>query len=423
MDCKNPARAFCASNRCVGCQEAGDGACTGATPVCEPGSGRCVQCTSSAQHCRSNPQAAFCVMNRCLGCQMAGPRACGGGTVCDGANGRCVECTDSAMHCRNETKAFCRDNVCVGCQAAGPRACDGARPTCDLGSGRCVECVASSDCGLAEPVCNTQAQTCGPCSSDAQCLDKPGGPGVCMTHKDGRCARNAETFYVSNQSGCGAGNAAGTAAMPLCTPQAAITELTASRRLLVIRGPAPVAGFTWTTGGAQVSVIGQDEATVAPGIDRDGIVVAGGDLYVRNVSVSGGRRMGIVARNGATLRLEQVKVMDNRRPESEIPVRPVAGGILIDGAAFDIENCLISGNGPGVDGDTFWGGIRVKAVSGNLRRLERVSVVDNLDTGVACATAISGTGVFSQNPGRGEITPDCDVRPCPSPSETCGSEF
>jgi hypothetical protein len=322
------------------------------------------------------------------------------------------------MHCRSEAKAFCRNNVCVGCQMAGDGACGGDTPACDTGSGRCVQCVASSDCGLREPVCNTMAKTCGRCTGDGDCLAKAGGPGVCMTHQDGRCATDAETFYVSSRAGCAnsVASGGGSAATPLCGPQAAIEALRANRRVLVIRGSTAVPGLSWTSGGGQVSVLGQEEAVVT-GMNAAAITVAAGDLYVRNLSVANGNRIGIVARGGATLRLERVRVKDNRND------KPVAGGIFIDGAGFDIKNSVISGNGPGEDGPISWGGLLVKAVTGNLRRLERVSVVNNLQNGVVCAVAISGTGVFAEKNEGTEVTPSCGFMTCPTAGASCGSEL
>jgi hypothetical protein len=362
--------------------------------------------------------APLCLEGRCSRCGTA--EDCQGPTraaACDLASGRCVECTDSALHCQNEGKPFCRDNVCVGCQAAGARACAGARPACDVESGRCVECLASTDCGLAEAVCNTEVKTCGPCRSDGQCSGKSGGPGVCMFHQDGRCASDAEALYVSSRSGCGSGSGAGSAVTPLCTVQAAVDALTLTRRVLIIRGVGVSPGFSWSGGGPQLSVIGQDGATIFGGNDV-GIAIAGGDLYIRDLTVNGAQ-VGIVARPGATLRLERVIVKDNQAPAGMY----TGGGIFIDGAGFDIRNCLISGNGPGVDFDVVWGGLLVRG-SGTPRRLERVSVVGNLETGVVCAAMpIIGIGLFTRNPGQVEITPTCRVRPCPSPSETCGSDL
>jgi hypothetical protein len=411
---------LCLAGRCAKCTAATDCAGRPGGRACDRTSGRCVACATEMD-C-NDPAKPFCMANQCVACQMAGPGACAGATpVCDPGSGRCVECTDEGMHCRNAERAFCRSNVCVGCVGAGGDACKGETPACDTASGRCVECVASSDCALAEPVCNTQAKSCGPCTSDGQCTGKPGGPAVCMFHQNGRCATDAETLYVSSQSGCGVGSGAGTAAMPLCTPAAAIAGLTGTRRLLVIRGPMAVPGFSWTTGGAQVSVIGQDAATIT-GRNAVGITVAAGDLYVRNLSVAGGQQIGIVARGRATLRLEDVRVKDNHNDQA-----PVSGGILIDGAAFEIKNCLISGNGPGVDGGFTWGGILVKAVSGALRRLDRVSVVDNLAPGVVCASAVTGTGTLVRNNPVLNVTPSCGnasmLMLCSTPSATCGSDL
>jgi hypothetical protein len=205
--------------------------------------------------------------------------------------------------------------------------------------------------------------------------------------------------------------------MPFCAPQAALNALTSSRRLLVIRGPRAVPGFSLTSEGPQVSIIGQDDALIT-GINRTGITLDNRDLYLRDLSVSGGNQIGILARSDGTLRLERVKVKDNRN------LMPVAGGIFIDGAAFEIENCLISGNGPGVDElGAFWGGLRVQAARDSLSRLDRVSLVDNENTGLSCAESIDGRAVYARNPGQGDISPSCDVTPCATPGPGCGSDL
>ena len=73
------------------------------------------------------------------------------------------------------------------------------------------------------------------------------------------------------------------------------------------------------------------------------------------------------------------------------------GGILLNGAAFDLRNTTISGNGPGRTGTTSWGGILVNALppSGSVAGLNFVTVRSNDGGGIICAGTIQGTGVLS----------------------------
>jgi hypothetical protein len=164
-----------------------------------------------------------------------------------------------------------------------------------------------------------------------------------MAHQDGRCASDAETLYVGNVGGCSSSDTGGTASQPLCTLQAALTRLTtnANKRLIVLRSSADGVSVTNAT---QVSIVGQNSASIATGAVNPGISVSGtGNLYVRSLNVVGSSvsTMGISAGPGTTLRLERAKVLNNG-----------GGGILLNGAAFDFEDVLVSGNGTGIDGST-----------------------------------------------------------------------
>jgi hypothetical protein len=129
-------------------------------------------------------------------------------------------------------------------------------------------CAKSADCAAdpTKPICDVANQKCVACTADSQCVDRFGAnPGVCMSHQDGRCATDAETFYVANVAGCsdsGAGPTAGTAAAPFCTLQPATTSAGGSRALIVVRGPVsgPTDQFNSST---EVSVVGQQSALVA----------------------------------------------------------------------------------------------------------------------------------------------------------------
>ena len=179
--CNNDAGApFCsAQNTCVSCASAtGDGGiCSGAAPMCDPGSGRCVECVRNGD-CPTAAKA-FCVANQCQGCDVPGASAGGGGS--DGG---------------------VRDGGGIDAGFLGP--CVGAKPVCSntgTVAGQCVQCgtVIHSDgtvtvdgCSGSTPICSS-ANTCTTCTTDSQCSSLGGGPGICMFHQDGRCAAESET--------------------------------------------------------------------------------------------------------------------------------------------------------------------------------------------------------------------------------------
>jgi hypothetical protein len=458
--CKDPGKSFCVAGACAGCTEAGAGACKAPLAICDAPSGRCVECATDAS-CAADPTRPFCLASACVGCGKAAAMACATRTpaapVC-APSGACVECTDAALHCKTAGKSFCVGSACVGCAAAGAAACkaptavcaptgacvectadthcampnrpfcvasvctgcdkaeakacamkNAALPVCGS-QGACVECNASSDClDAARPICG--ANKCGRCSVDAECAAKLGpNPGVCMAHQDGRCARDDETLYVQNLSGCGP--TGGTSAVtPLCSPRDLPTVLGA-RRLIVVRGP--VAGLVFTAAGAlPVSIVGQNEAVFAGGPDP-GIRLSGAaDVYIRGVTIRNSENVGAIVEGGVTLRLERVAITGNQR-----------GGLLLDGAAFDIKNTNVTGNGAGQLGLASWGGILVNAPpAAGPARLDRVSIKDNRAPGMTCSGAIQGNGVLASGNAAVDIASTCGVTSCPIAGPMCGAQF
>jgi hypothetical protein len=409
--CADPARGACTKNVCVDCRTAGPAACAGSGRVCDPGTGGCAECLESA-HCKTAGKG-FCAARVCVGCQEAGPGACKAPTAtCDPASGACVECLASSA-CTDARAPFCAANRCVGCAMAAPQTCamvSPAKPVC-APDGACVECATSADCTAeaSKPICLDRA--CVACTTDAQCAMKLGAnPGVCLRHLGGRCATDAETIYVQDGAACG--GTAGTAASPLCSPEAALPLISATREVVLVRGL--VSGFVWNnlTAGQRASIIGQGGAVFAGGI-RSGMRLAGpGEVYLRGVTVRSSEVAGIVAERGATLKLESVVVDTNR-----------GGGILLDGARFDLRDTLVINNGAGETGAVIWGGILVQAAPmGGPTRLERVSLVGNRQIGLTCDAPIEGLGVHARaNAGGVEIGARCNVAVCPTESATCGS--
>jgi hypothetical protein len=248
-----------------------------------------------------------------------------------------------------------------------------------------------------------------------------------MAHQDARCATDAETIYVANVAGCvPSGTTGGTSGTPLCGLQAAVTAMSSdtTKRLIVLRSSTdPVA----VTNATQVSVVGQSSGTsvgIGTTPSSPGITLSGsGNLYVRDLSIVGSSlsNMGISAGTGTTLRLERVKVLNNGGSTG-------GGGILLNGAAFDFNDVLVSGNGTGQDGSTSWSGIYVKALPNTgATRLNLVNVVNNSNTGMTCSLPVPGsnTSVYATGNGGGvNIANSCNITACtPAAVGTCGSSL
>ena len=235
-----------------------------------------------------------------------------------------------------------------------------------------------------------------------------------MAHQDGRCATDGETIYVQMSSAC-SNSSGGTSTTPFCGMDPALTAAGATRDLILVRGTV-VNGTTsgFNCGTRQISIVGQMSATVS-GVPA--IHVASGDLYVRAAKLSTGASIGCQADAGSILRLDHVLVTGNS-----------AGGILLNGAAFDIENTTVTTNGPGTDSTgATWGGIRIVSppLSGP-KMLNLVTVQNNNQVGVSCSASasVSGMGVLaSGNAGGVDITTaNCGFSSCALASVTCGAQ-
>jgi hypothetical protein len=185
---------------------------------------------------------------------------------------------------------------------------------------------------------------------------------------DGHCAPATEVAYVEfrNDATCPNPAADGTAAKPFCTLAEAVAVLSSNRPVLVIRGPV---GDRLSINRPALSavVVGKSNAagagasiTAGP---STGVQVAGGDVVLRDVTVSGGAAGGrgiLVSGASAKLRLAGVTVslgtglgvqadtdaelhMDRCRVEGNS-----VGGILVNGATYDIQNTIVASNAYGV---------------------------------------------------------------------------
>lgn len=416
------APACSSAGACVQCTHSADCKGTGvAGPVCDTSQNKCVECLGKSD-CAGTPAKAFCVNKVCSDCQAAGAGACTGATpqcaTSGTLKGQCVECLESA-HCSSAAagKRFCANNACSGCYALSANPCTGTTPVCapatnSTKAGECVGCLASSDCAdNKKPVCDTASTfTCGICSNDSQCASwkVQAGPGVCMGHQDGRCALDSETLYV-NLATCGTGTHDGSAAKPFCGPQDAVSSLSATRKLIVVNGATTNLAGPISTSLGQVSIVGQNDATVT-GVGVPGIQLAGGQLYLRRVSVAnstGASGLGIAADGGASLIVDTCQITGNK-----------GGGIKVDGAKFNIVNTTISGNS-GV------GGVFVNNPIAGGAVLKLVTLSGNKGSGISCSSAIDASSTVlaptdaQQGTGVGDA---CGFSPCTAAGPTCGAQ-
>jgi hypothetical protein len=235
-----------------------------------------------------------------------------------------------------------------------------------------------------------------------------------MSHDDGRCAKDDETIYVQKIATCpgSAATADGSIAKPYCSMDPAVAAAGGARNLIVVRGTVGGAATGFNTGTQKVSIVGQMNASVA-GASDPAIHVATGNLYVRSVKLSTGASIGCQADAGSTLRLDHAVVTGNS-----------AGGILLNGAAFDIQNTTISNNGPGTAGATTWGGILVTSPpAAGPAKLNLVTIQNNMGGGIACSAALTMTsGVLSSGNEAPNINLTCGFSSCAAASPTCGAQ-
>jgi len=393
-DCTGKDAPFCVQARCVSCKSSDQ--CGGGSPLCSA-SHACVSCA---------------VVD--AGCPSATP-------ACEADSGRCLECLGDGDCRRDANKSFCQSGLCVGCGGASATACsarDPGNPVC-LPGGTCTECATSNDCkSPAKPICDTTANTCVACTRDDQCQSKVDGPGVCLFQLDGHCATDVESVYVGkNGAGACSDAGAGSAQMPYCTAQTAIgVAKSAGTPVVVVMGQ--VSGFSLGALSAPLTIVGKG-GVITPADYADGVSITRGEVYLRALTVAGNPSgvtgMGISAQaaTGATvvLHMDGCTVRDNP-----------GGGILLVGAAFDIRNSKVTGNGPGQTADgSLWGGIHVESLpAAGETSLNLVTIQKNLATGLSCSGAIQGRGILATGNTTLEIGIACAVTSCSTPSPTCG---
>ena len=221
-----------------------------------------------------------------------------------------------------------------------------------------------------------------------------------MSHQNARCASAAETLVVATGK-----------SLP------AVGDLS-GKDLVVVQGTASGV-LTWAlTTQPPMSIVGQSTGTITgvgiPGPTPTPVHLTGGDVYLRNLTITGGSP-GLLADGGGVVRLDHVSVINNP-----------GTGIAIDGSAFDIRDATVTGNGSGSAGGT---GIVLKNLSTAPTGPKSItlSTVSNNQAGIACATAsdvpATTSGVLvSGNTTLGDIGPACNFTSCGAASTTCGAQ-
>jgi hypothetical protein len=213
-----------------------------------------------------------------------------------------------------------------------------------------------------------------------------------MNHIDGHCATDAEAVYVeaSGAVACSESNA-GTAQAPVCSAQNGVGIAKSKSKPLIVVTGVLAQGSTTISLAAPLTVVGKSNATLTPVAGGDAIDITSGEVYLRGLSVQGGSAtgMGINATPGSgsavTLHMSGCTVLNNP-----------GGGILLNGAAFNIENTTVSGNGPGSFGLASWGGILVNnPPASGAATLTLVTIQNNNGGGLTCSGAVQGSGVLA----------------------------
>jgi hypothetical protein len=240
---------------------------------------------------------------------------------------------------------------------------------------------------------------------------------------DGHCAADSETVYVGTIGSATCSDTAtnaGSAQAPYCSAQIGIGAAKAKAKPLVLM-TGPLAGSLTVSFTSPLAMVGRS-AVITPTTFADAITITSGDITLRSLTIQGtaspatgiGINAGTGGGNAVTLHMDTCAVTGNP-----------GGGILLNGAAFDIKNTTVTGNGPGQTGAVSWGGIYLESlpISGTTG-LNLVSVNGNVGAGVACAVGVQGSGVLAtgNTSTTAQITTSCNITPCTPASATCGAQ-
>jgi hypothetical protein len=341
---------------------------------------------------------------------------CGGSTpFCDPGTHMCRGCLS--------------DPECSGLSASTP----GCRQTeADL-PGECVACTKNAHCTSNQaPVCNGAAGTCTGCATDGDCARFP--PGICKTFfaapsdagapLPAACATPEQAIYVQATAGCSDtpdGGVGGTAETPFCSMQPVLGAIAKDRNIVIVTGG--VSAGTWTyadQASGKLLIIGrttpQQPAAKIASTSAPAFAMSSGDVTIRNLSFTSNLSPPCIQATGGTLTLGHV-VVDSC----------MGGGILLNGAAFDVENTTLTNDGPTQTGPVSWGAIYVAALppAGKPAVLNQVTLLNDPPVAVACIDKVDGRNIaVSLMPGTLAFQSSCGITAC-GPADagsTCGAQ-
>jgi hypothetical protein len=359
--CTSPKPACDTSNlTCVGCLGQTDCTTTPAKPVCDTVAKTCVECLKSTD-CTADPSKPICdtTANTCVGCLASSDCTTATSPICDAVAKTCGPCTADAQ-----------------CAAKDP-----TKLACDTTSGACFPCVdGKKHCPASAPICDANA--CRVCKKDAECAATYGAdPGLCLDGS-GKCATSEQTVYLQNGPSCSTtARGDGSAGTPYCFPADAAGALSPQKSILLVRGPRAVDALSITFSANPVIVAGQSGANFATVTGTPPLIsTTGGDVTLRDLTVSGGPGPGISA-SGGILRVLRCLLTGNAGP----------GIQTATGTAFDIENTVVANNG-----GTTRAGVELGSTSTTPTVFENNTVVGNGAIGIVCGSpvAIIGSIVF-----------------------------
>lgn len=188
--------------RCVECVANED--CTEpASPVCEPGVGRCVACTMDGAGCEEG--------QRCV----AETEQAASGVDASATTRRCIECSPAtaSSDCRADAP-YCVKDQCATCDPELGQGCDGTKPYCRVGAevaeetgssgaevaAACFQCRNDEDCLLDGSFC--VGGVCVECSRDTDCLDPEASTCDPVRHECVPCATSAQCKHVEGAQVC-----------------------------------------------------------------------------------------------------------------------------------------------------------------------------------------------------------------------------
>jgi hypothetical protein len=182
-----------------------------------------------------------------------------------------------------------------------------------------------------------------------------------------------------------------------------------SKSLLVVSGTLSP-GSTIVSVSAPLIIVGRNNATLTPtaAVGSDCITITRGVVYLRGLTVQGGTATGVginaAPTGGSTVTLYADSCRITNNP---------GGGIVTNGANFDIENTFVTGNG--FNGLSTSGGLSINSPpAGGPVILRRITIQSNNGGGLSCSGAVQGTGVLSFDNTNAQIGASCAIASCTS---------